>query len=101
MPVDTSFGQLQARIDALRMKRSHVAALTGLSAGYLSQAASGQSNLSYPDFRTIEHLLDSCERLQRKSGGVPIDWRNVGIVKMLLVEMRDEDPVPTTDVNGR
>jgi transcriptional regulator with XRE-family HTH domain len=101
MPVDTNFGRLQARIDALRMKRSHVAALTDLSAGYLSQAASGQTDLAYPDYRAVERLLDTCESLQARAGSIPIDWRNVAVVKQLIRDYENELREPPPPLNNQ
>ena len=96
MSVDTNFGLLQTRIDKLRMKRSHVSALSGLSAGYLSQASSGQTDLAYPDFRAIERLLYTCEALQARAGSIPIDWRNVAVVKELIRDYQNELKEPPT-----
>jgi transcriptional regulator with XRE-family HTH domain len=100
MPVDTNFDRLQARIDALRMRRSHVAALTDLSAGYLSQAASGQTDLAYPDFRAVERLLDTCEALQTRAGSIPIDWRNATAVKELIRDFENELKEPPAPLTG-
>jgi hypothetical protein len=94
MPVETKFAPLQARIDRLRMKRAHVWALTSISAGMLSQAASGQTDLGYVEFREIERLLDSCEEIQRRAEPVPVDWQNIAQIRVLLAELRDEKTPP-------
>jgi len=92
--VDTNFSSLQARIDKLRLKRAHVAALTGLSASCLSAAFHGQMDLSYPDFRKVSDLIRVCELLQDRAG-VPIDWRCIAILKNLIHEFQIELMAPS------
>jgi transcriptional regulator with XRE-family HTH domain len=98
MAFEDGFGPLQTRLDALRMKIAHAAAVSGVNRGTLSQAASGQAPLSYPNYRRIEHILDVCESLQLRAPGVPIDWQNVTAVKKLIEDFERESRTPPGDL---
>src|ERR1700722_5564415 len=75
MPFDpvTALRQIQKRIDVLRMKPAWIAGAGEFSRSILSEAASGQSPLTYPISRKIETTLDACEVLQQRAGEIPID----------------------------
>ena len=93
MSFEDGYAPLQARLDVLRMKPAHLSAQCGISRGTLSEYASGQSVLTYPSYKRIDHIITICEALQARVS-VPIDWQNATRLKEAIDEYEIEQRTP-------
>lgn len=83
------------------LKDSHLAALSGIDRSYFSRIRSGALGFTYPQFKTLETLLTNLEELKSRAGDLPVDYSNIGAVKVMLEnlehERRNPPPAPTPE----
>ncbi len=75
------------------LRQPQLSEFTGLSVTAINRAVNGLQHLSLPDFRNLERTILACKEIQRRAS-VPIDWRNIRVVKELIAAFEEEQRNP-------